>query len=136
MKLSQRIKLFWFKLCLKFKKPNMKKGIADIIENCLRTKVLNDNPFIKIDKSTFTLDEELFQIKCDISITNLYGFNLTIDFSNINDIKYNFDMQISDGDVLLSTVNDVIPKLNQNKDFINGIIKAYFKIHNNKKPLT
>lgn len=128
-KLRKTLNLLWLKLTSLFKSKSM-KSLSAQIENCIRTKILPTTPHIQnINHTTFTLNSNLFQIKCLVELENLYNFTLTIDFSNANDTKYTYDIDIKDGDILVETITEFNTKLNQQKKYINEWINSYNTAH-------
>ena len=98
-KLRKSLTLLWLKFTSLFKNKSM-KSLSAQIENCIRTKILPTTPHIQsINHTTFTLNSNLFQLKCLVELDNLYNFTLTIDFSDADNTKYTYDIDIKDGDI-------------------------------------
>lgn len=109
------------------------KHIIEQIENCIITRVLAKTPHVHtingIQSISYTHGENLFQVKCHISLINGYGFELTIDFHDVTKIQYVYEnINIKDGDVIMETMSSFVTNLNANKRDIEGLIKSYHAI--------
>jgi len=122
-KLKRFFKSIWEKLSLVFKKPSMKNLIGQI-ENCLRTHVLISFKTSRVESFSSSNDEKCFTIKFIISILKHDNFSLSIDFNNIDDIKYEYDIKTSDDD-MFQILTQFADNLSKSKMDINGWIRKY-----------
>jgi len=122
-KLKNWFKLVWFNITIAFKKSSMKNLITRI-ENCLRTGVFSSLDNIQLKITPSTINGQVNQIICDIGMNNCRIGSIIIDITDVNNVKYEYELKTSDVRIL-QPLSDFANNLNQNKTNINGWIKKH-----------